>query len=117
VKTVRRFLDLGEDAEISAFRKRLKAKDSKLTAKEEDLLKTFKTLCEKDQRETFSSDTFRNYQLDKCLRDTMHGIGGLFAIWKKLGYIEQVGMTRSQLKKNNLREIKLYKFKGEAKEE
>ena len=107
---------MSQNVELSAFEKRLKSSDSKLTAKEEDLLKTFRTLCQIDNRLTFSSDTFRMYGLDRFLNDTAHGIGGLFAMWKKLGYIEKVGMTRSQLKANHLREIKLYRFKDGVKQ-
>lgn len=101
--------------QLSDFEKRLKTIDTKLTPKEEDLLRTFRTLCRIDGRLTFSSDTFRMYGLDRFLNDSQHGIGGLFAIWKKLGFIEKVGMTRSQIKSNHLREIKLYRFtdKGE----
>jgi len=83
---------------------------AKLSSKDKELIKTFRTLCNIDKRKEFSSDTFRMYQLDRFLCDTQHGIGGFFAKLLKNGLIQKVGSTRSQIKANHLRMIFVYEW-------
>jgi len=82
-----------------------------LTKKDQDLLRTFRTLLRMDNRQEFSSDNFRMYGLDRFLRDKQHGIGGLFAKWKHNQLIQQTGWTRSQIEANHMRRIATYKLK------
>ena len=77
---------------------------------DKDLLRTFKTLTMIDKLETFSSDDFRMYGLDRFLRDTQHGVGGFFAKMKHNKDAEPVGRKRSVLPSNNMREIRVWKW-------
>jgi hypothetical protein len=84
--------------------------DFTLKPLDQNLYKTFKTLCRINHKTTFTSDDFRMYGLDRFLHDTAHGIGGLFAKWKHHQFIVEVGQKRSVLPRNNLRVIRVYKF-------
>lgn len=82
----------------------------KLTPTDKDLAKTFRTLCNIDNRTQFSSDTFRMYGLDRFIRDKQHGIGGFFAKLLKAKRIVRVGWTRSKIASNNMRSIRVYEW-------
>lgn len=80
-----------------------------LTAKDHDLLRSFRTLLKIDEKTEFTSDDFRMYGLDRFLVDKQHGIGGLFAKWKHAKRIKDTGATkRSVLPSNHMRRIAVY---------
>jgi len=84
---------------------------AKLTVTDQDLIRTLKTLCRIDCLDTFSSDDFRMYGLDRYVRDKAHGIGGVFARWKVNGVIKETGKwKRSTLPSNHGRKIRVYQW-------
>jgi len=86
----------------------------RISNRDRDLLRSFRTLLKIDGKTEFCSDDFRMYGLDRFLADTQHGIGGLFAKWVHHGIAEKTGRNvRSVLPSNHLREIKTYKWKKE----
>jgi hypothetical protein len=94
------------------MQQKLKAKkelDLKLTAREKDVWKTFCTLLKIDKHETFSSDTFRMYGLDRFFSSS-HSIGGLFSKQLQNHKIIETGRTRSTIPSNNHREIRIFKL-------
>ena len=82
------------------------------TKKDEDLLKTFKTLLAKDQKTEFSSDDFRKYGLDRFIKDTQHGIGTFFAKLVHNKKAKKIGYTRSEFASNHGRQIRTYCWTG-----
>jgi hypothetical protein len=82
--------------------------DFSFTPLESALVRKFKTLLALERKDTFSSDDFRMYGLDRHIEDTQHGIGGFFARLVHAKKIREVGQTRSLLPQNNLRKIKVY---------
>lgn len=81
---------------------------------EEKLLRKFKTLLWVEQKKTFTSDDFRNYGLDKYMKDTQHSIGGLWARAVHNKIIRRVGTKPSVLPQNNFRKIGEYEFVEEC---
>ena len=77
-------------------------------SKAKDLFRSFRALLAVDKIAQFSSDNFRQYNLDRFVEDKQHGIGGLFAVWKHEGLIKIVGEERSILPSNNMRFIHVY---------
>ena len=80
--------------------------------KEIDMIRTFHTLLKLDEKDTFTSDDFRMYGLDRYMKNPSKEIGMLFAKLKHNGYGETVGRTRSTKPSNNFREIKQWQFSG-----
>lgn len=95
--------EMSEQSGLSEFSFAMKPLDH-------DLFRSFQTLCKLDGKTQFSSDDFRMYGLDRFLRDTKHGIGGLFAKWKHHNLIRQVGTTRSKIAANHMHLIRVYEF-------
>jgi len=89
--------------------------DRTFTLKEQDMVTTFRSLCNIDEHTTFSSDTFRMYGLDRFIMDKAHGIGGFFAKLVANGLVVQTGWTRSTLPSNHGRMIRTYGWVNEAK--
>ena len=88
--------------------------DFTLNKTDQNLLKTLHTLLRIEEKQDFTSDDFRMYGLDRFLRDTQNGLGGLFAKWKHHKLIIDTGKRRrSQLTSNHLREIKVWRFPTE----
>jgi hypothetical protein len=88
--------------------------DFRLTSKDEQNIKAFKTLLKLDNINEFSSDDFRRYGLDRFIKDTQHGIGAFFAKLKKNGLVEETGFTRSQLASNHGHTIRTYRWRTQA---
>jgi hypothetical protein len=85
--------------------------DKEFTDKEQDLVRSFRTLCKIDHLATFSSDTFRMYGLDRFITDKQHGIGGFFAKLSANKLVEKVGWMRSTLPTNHGRPIQTYRWR------
>ena len=89
----------------------LPRQQAKLTPVDLDLIRTFKTLCRLDNLQTFTSDDFRMYGLDRYLKDKAHGIGGTFARWIVNGVIVETGLwRRSGLASNHGRKVRVYRW-------
>ncbi len=88
--------------------------DYRLTTKDENTLKAFRTLLKMDNIEVFSSDNFRRYGLDRFIKDTQHGIGTFFSKLVKNGMVEHVGYMHSDLASNHGHTIKTYRWRNEA---
>ena len=82
--------------------------DFSFTPLESALVTKFRTLLALERKDTFSSDDFRMYGLDRHIEDTQHGIGGFFARLVHSQQIREVGWVRSVLPQNNLRKIREY---------
>jgi len=86
--------------------------EKNLTETEQDLIRTLRKNCMIDGRKTFSSDTFRMLGLERFLRgDSQHSIGAFFARLKHHGVIEEDSWVRSKLKSNNMRKIRVWRWK------
>lgn len=85
-----------------------KAFDFSFSKHEEALLTKFHTLLALERKDTFTSDDFRMFGLDRFIEDTQHGIGGFFARLVHSKQIREVGWVRSLLPQNNLRKIREY---------
>lgn len=85
--------------------------DKTLTVKDNDMLRTFKTLTGLDRLLEFSSDDFRLYGLDRFIVDKAHGIGGFFAKLKANGLIVEVRWKRSSVPTNHGRRIPVWRWK------
>lgn len=81
-----------------------------LTPLEEAMLKRFRTLTKVDLLDTFTSDDFRLYGLDRHFENPQQDIGRFFAKLVHHKLIRVVGHKRSVLPKNNMREIKEYEW-------
>lgn len=81
-----------------------------LTPLEQALLKRFKTLTHFDRLDTFTSDDFRLYGLDRHFTNPQQDIGGFFAKLVHHKVVRALGHKRSILPKNNMREIKEYEW-------
>jgi hypothetical protein len=88
--------------------------DFRLTSKDEQTLKAFKTLLKLDNIEVFSSDDFRRYGLDRFIKDTQHGIGTFFAKLVKNRLVEHIDYIHSDLASNHGHTIKTYSWRSEA---
>jgi hypothetical protein len=88
--------------------------DFRLTSKDEQNIKAFKTLLKLDNIEVFSSDDFRRYGLDRFIKDPQHGIGAFFSKLVKNGRVEHVGYIHSDLASNHGHTIKTYRWRSEA---
>jgi hypothetical protein len=84
-----------------------------LTPLEHAILKRFRTLTKVDLLDTFTSDDFRLYGLDKHFTNPQQDIGSFFAKLVHHHHIHAVGRKRSVLPKNNMREIKEYEWTHE----
>ncbi len=84
--------------------------DFSLNARDYDVLRTLKTLCKLENRNTFSADDLFLLQLDRFFKDKQHEIGSWFARLQHHGKIEAVGYVRSKRVSNNLRQIRVYAF-------
>jgi len=84
--------------------------DFTFTRLESALVKKFRTLLDLERKDTFSSDDFRLYGLDRHIEDKQHGIGGFFARLVHSKQIRIVGQVRSLLPQNNLRRINEYRW-------
>ena len=82
-----------------------------LTFTEEEVWRRFEAWLNLYGKETFSSDTLREFGLDKLLRDPAHEIGAIFQTKLVEGKIRVVGRTRSVIPTNHGREIRLYKLR------
>ena len=82
--------------------------DFSFTPLETALVTKFRTLLAVERKDTFSSDDFRMFGLDRHIEDTQHGIGGFFARLVHSKQIRIVGQIRSVLPQNNLRKINEY---------
>ena len=99
---------------MSQGQQSLTAFDFAMSTKDQDLLRSFRTLLKVDGKTEFTSDDFRMYGLDRFLADKQHSIGGLFAKWKHHKHIEDTGATkRSVLPSNHMRRLSVYKMKEE----
>lgn len=84
----------------------------KCSAHDFDLYKKLWVLLSAQKKNTFSSDDFRAFGLDRFIEDTQHGIGSLFLRWQINKLIEPVGYVCSKMASNHGRRIKLYRMKG-----
>ena len=81
-----------------------------LATRDHDLIKTLHTILKLEKSETFTSDTIRDYGLDRHFADTAHGIGGFCARLKVNKIVVEVGWTRSKRASNHGRQIRKYQF-------
>ena len=84
--------------------------DFALNARDLDVLRTLKTLCKLENRNTFNADDLFLLQLDRFFSDKQHDIGSWFARLQHHKKIEAVGYVRSKRVSNHLREIRVYAF-------
>ena len=84
-----------------------------LTAQDVTLYQQFYALCTRDGKKQFSSDTFREYGLDRNLSDKQHDIGCLFARWKWHRLIVEVDRVKSRISSNHGRKVSVFKFRIE----
>jgi len=84
--------------------------DFVLSARDVDVLRSLRTHCAIENRETFSADDIYLLNLDRFFEDKVHGIGGFFAKLQYLGKIRAVGRKRSTRPSNHQREIRVYAF-------
>ncbi len=63
----------------------------------------------------FNADTLRSSPLGKYI-EPIHGYGGIFGSWKKMGLTEYVGETRSVVPSNKGRKIDCFKWSKLADE-
>lgn len=86
--------------------------ETKLNSKDWDLYEKLWVLLKAQKKNTFSSDDFRGFGLDRFIEDTQHGIGSLFLRWKINKLIEEIGFVHSTLDSNHGRRISLYRMKN-----
>jgi len=84
--------------------------DVELSTRDMDILRTLKTVCQIENRATFSADDLWLLGLDRFFEDKIHGIGGFFAKLQHQGLIKCVGRKRSVRATSRLREIRVYSF-------
>jgi hypothetical protein len=83
----------------------------RLTVRDHDLVKSFRSLLKLDAKTQFSSDDFRMYGLDRYLdRDTAHSVGGFFARLQHNKLAHVIGEKRSVMPTNHFRIIKVYEW-------
>lgn len=83
-----------------------------LSERDIDLTRTFFALLTVDGKEYFSSDTFREYTLDRHFPRPEKQVGMLFAKWKVHGFIEAVGEVPSVIDSNHYRKNDLWRRTG-----
>jgi len=88
----------------------LEALSEPLSARDADILRTLRTVCTIEKRNTFSADDIFLLGLDRFFEDKVHDIGAWFAREQHHKQIEPVGTKRSTRPSNHLREIRVYAF-------
>lgn len=81
-----------------------------LTARDADILRTLRTVCTIEKRNTFSADDIFLFGLDRFFEDKIHGLGAFFAKLQHQKLIEPVGTKRSTRESNHQRVIRVYAF-------
>jgi len=84
--------------------------DFTLNTRDHDVLRTLKTLCKSEGRNTFSADDIFLLQLDRFFSDKQHEIGSWFARLQHHKKIEAVGYVRSKRVTNHMRQVRVYAF-------
>lgn len=84
--------------------------DFSLTQADIELTTTFMIELAADNKEYWSSDDFREYQLDLHFTDPQHEIGAYFARLKANGVAVTYGEVPSVIESNNRRKNDLFKF-------
>jgi len=84
--------------------------DFALNARDLDVLRTLKTVCKIEGRNTFNADDIFLLQLDRFFEDKQHGIGGWCASMQHHKKIEAVGYVRSKRVSNHMRQLRVYAF-------
>jgi len=83
-----------------------------LTPQEYFLLLKFRTLLNAEGKQTFTSDDFRAYGLDRFLTRPDKMIGSTFLHWKVLDFTEATGKwVCSKLASNHGRKVQEWKMK------
>lgn len=73
-------------------------------------LKELTAHLQTDRKEYFSSDTFRQYRLDRFMMHPEREVGAWFAKAKYWGYIEAVGEVPSEREQNHARKVDLWRL-------
>lgn len=87
-----------------------------LSKVDRDLIRTIRTLLHVENRDTFTSDDFRNWQLDKSLGGhESNRIGAFFSRAVINNAFIEVGTTPSQIDSNHWRKIRVYELAPQQK--
>ena len=86
-----------------------------LSARDADILRTLRTVCTIEKRNTFSADDIFLFGLDRFFEDKIHGVGAFFAKLQHQKLIEKVTTKRSTRESNHMRQIWVYAFAEKEK--